>query len=49
MTKQQVLWDIGISATLLEDVIEISFPLLYSSDIKETLTLNNVGFFIATI
>ncbi|MBK7818235.1 MAG: hypothetical protein IPJ60_12370 [Sphingobacteriaceae bacterium] len=45
LNKQQVLWDLGISANLWDDVIEISFPLLYSSDIKETLTLNNVGFF----
>jgi len=45
LNKQQVLWDAGISATILEDVVEISFPLIYSSDIKETLTLNNVGFF----
>ncbi len=45
MNKQQVVYDAGISASILDDVIEVYFPLLYSSDIKETLTLNNVGFF----
>ena len=45
MNKQKVLWDLGISANLWDEVIEISFPLFYCSDIKENLTLNKVGFF----
>jgi hypothetical protein len=45
LNGQQILWDAGVSASIMDDVMEIFFPLAYSSDIKDNLTLNGIGFF----
>lgn len=45
LDKQHVLWDAGVSASIIDDVVEIFFPVTYSSDIKDNLTLNNIGYF----
>jgi hypothetical protein len=44
LNKEMILWDAGINFTLAKDVVDVYLPLLYSNDIKETLTLNNVSF-----
>jgi hypothetical protein len=45
LNKQQVLWDAGVGATIMDDVFEVYFPMAYSKDIKDVLTLNNIGYF----
>ncbi len=45
LNEQQVLWDGGISLSVMDDIFEIYMPLIYSSDIKDVLTLNDIKFF----
>lgn len=44
LNKEKILWDAGVSASIFDNVCEIYFPLVYSKDIKDVLTLNNIGF-----
>lgn len=44
LNKENILWDAGLNVTLVKDMVDVYLPLLYSNDIKETLTLNNVSF-----
>ncbi len=40
LLKDKVLWDAGLNITLIEDYVDLYFPLLYSRDIKDNLQLN---------
>lgn len=44
MLKEKLLWDAGINFTIVNNIVEVYIPLLYSNDIKQTLTLNNYNF-----
>lgn len=44
LTNETVLWDAGLNLVLADGLLEVFLPLVYSNDIKETLTLNNVSF-----
>ncbi len=44
MNKETVLWAAGVNLNIVKDYIDVYLPLLYSNDIKETLTLNNKSF-----
>jgi hypothetical protein len=44
LNKEKVLWAGGINLSVVNNVIDVYLPLLYSNEIKETLTLNNVSF-----
>lgn len=38
--NDKVLWDAGINVTVIKDLVEVYFPLVYNRDIKDALTLN---------
>jgi hypothetical protein len=42
--KETMLWDAGLNITLVKDILEVYVPLAYSTDIRETLDLNNIAF-----
>jgi hypothetical protein len=42
LSKQKVLWDAGVNFFLAQDVLEIYFPLAYSSSIAEGLKATNI-------
>lgn len=44
LNKDILLWDAGLNLVLWRDIIDIYVPLVYNSDIKRTLELNNVKF-----
>lgn len=43
LNKDPFLWDAGLNITVVKDIIDVYFPLVYSNDIKKTLELNNVS------
>jgi hypothetical protein len=44
LNKETLLWAGGLNFTLIQNYVDVYLPLLYSNDIKETLTLNNKKF-----
>ncbi len=36
------LWDLGINTTLIKDLVDVYVPIVYNSDIKKDLALNNI-------
>jgi hypothetical protein len=47
LNADKVLWDAGLNLTIVKDVIEVYVPLLYSTDIKQALSLNGVKWYQA--
>ncbi len=45
LLKNKVLYNAGIDICLIKNTFEIYIPLLYSTDIKNALEVNNKGFF----
>ena len=43
LNKDPFLWDAGLNLTLVKDIVEVYIPLVYSTDIKKTLELNNIS------
>ena len=43
LNKELFLWDAGLNLTLVKDIVEVYIPLVYSTDIKKTLELNNIS------
>lgn len=44
LAEDALLWDAGINLSLLNSIIDVYFPLLYSNDIRETLSLNGLSY-----
>lgn len=44
LLKDPFLWDAGINVVFWNDIIEVYIPLVYNTDIKNTLQLNQVSF-----
>lgn len=43
LLKEKFLWDAGLNVTVLDGILDVYFPMLYSDDIRRTLDLNNVS------
>ncbi|MBS1651159.1 MAG: M1 family metallopeptidase [Bacteroidetes bacterium] len=43
-TNNKFLYDAGIAFSIADDIVEVFVPLVYSSEIKNTLELNNIGY-----
>lgn len=45
LLNDKFLWDAGINLTLWADMIEVYFPLVYCTDIREALDLNKIEWY----